>query len=132
MKNLLRCLSLALFLSIPTLAQQTWNARSPGQRFEILDNLRREGETVVVFSSQQSDECRRFIEQLKPLQRELDINFLQVDRPTADDIDWKSPLARQYNLRELPYVIMYEGRDRVKEGHEARKALLTILDSLTD
>lgn len=130
MKTLYLLLILLALSSSPTLAQRVWNASSPGQRFEVKDNLRRDGRSVVVFVSGNSSQCREFRDQLEPLHDDLSINFLQVDRPKKSSIDWKSPLCRQYNLRELPHVVIFEGKEQVASGYEARKLLLRRLDSL--
>ena len=57
--------------------------------------------------------------------RDLAISLVDVDRRGSQEIDWKSPLVRQYNLRLVPYVYLIDANgEPVVEGYEARKRIL--------
>jgi len=134
-QNPLLLLLWLLLLSLPGLSQtrDQWNTSSPGERFEVHDNLKREELTVVVFYSEKSEACQRFSQDLEALaQRDkgFKVGYLNIDRASAKTIDWTSPLARQYNLRAVPYVVVFEGKSKLAEGYDARKLLLERSDSI--
>jgi thioredoxin-related protein len=107
--------------------ERFWNNSSPGQRFEITDNLDRERVTIVVFHSDRSSACLNFKKKLAELVSQdasFKVGYLDIDRDDAKDIDWNSPLSRQYNLRSVPYVVVYQGKTKLNEGHKAREFLL--------
>lgn len=122
--------SLALVSGLSAQELRTLNSSSPGQRFEATDYLKRDKTNIVVFVSQQSEECQRFELNLKKLaSADRVIGLVDIDRADKSDVDWKSPLVRQHNLRELPYVMIFDGNKELEaEGHEARKLILKWLD----
>ena len=119
-----------LLLSSVVLAQtslKTLNGNAPGQRFELQDYLRTDSVNVVVFYSRYSPACQRVIAKLDRLAENneaLNITLVDIDRPDQQKIDWRSPLVRQFNLRTLPHVQVYQGRQLESEGYSARKWLL--------
>tara|TARA_Y100000815_G_scaffold255204_1_gene261872 strand:- start:121 stop:525 length:405 start_codon:yes stop_codon:yes gene_type:complete len=119
-----------LLLALPGSAQElkVLNRSNPGEHFEVKQYLTRDKLNVVVFYSSHSPACERLRESLEGLarrRRDLAFSLVDVDRRGSQDIDWKSPLVRQYNLKILPYVyIMDAAGESVVQGHEARKKIL--------
>lgn len=130
MRNCLLAIVVLALLCSSGLAQpslKTLNRDSPGRRFELEDYLRGDRLNVIVFSSRHSSACREMMKKLSTLasqNAELNVSLIDIDRPGSQSIDWRSPLVRQFNLRTLPYIQVYQGRELEYEGHPARKWLL--------
>lgn len=134
--KILAALSLVLLTQSVAWAQPSvrlLNKDRPGEYIEMKDYLRGKGDELVVFVSDQSTSCARFKELLEPLAARagFTISYLSIDRPGRQDIDWRSPLAQQFQIFELPYVVLYKGREKQLEGLAARKWLLQMRDGLS-
>jgi len=126
---------LLLLLLSPVAAQlpEPYNGKEPGVRFDLEENLPRMGRRTVIFFSPNSEASLEFLEAITPLLREDSENgylLLNVDRAGAEEIDWKSPLVRQFNIKQVPYVEVYDQRVKTLSGHEARLQILNELDEL--
>ena len=123
-----------LFLALPGSAQdiKTLNRSNPGEHFEVKQYLSRDKLNVVVFYSSHSPACQDLRESLEGLarrRRDLAVSLVDVDRRGSQEIDWKSPLVRQYNLKLVPYVYIIDASgESVVEGYAARKKILEWLD----
>jgi len=126
---------LALLLVLPGTAQElkVLNRSNPGEHFELARFLQQDKTNVVVFHSRHSApsvSLARLLEELQPKRRDLTVSLVDVDRRESSEIDWRSPLVRQYNLRTLPYVMITDGRgQKIAEGHAARREILQWLDA---
>ena len=128
------CLLLSL-LTAAALAQSAnyriMNKGREGQIFNVADYLVKGRLNLVEFSSQACPSC----EALKPRLSELAkkspdtvINQVLIDRPGSQGIDWQSPLARQYELRSVPYFQVYDTTGKLlAEGEPARKMIAKML-----
>ncbi len=106
-----RTMLLAIALTLPAAAG--WAAVkgpeplvvSHGERIELADYLV-PGKTVIFdFTSKYCDPCQMYEEPLKVLhQKRDDIVVVKVDinRPGVKKIDWKSPVAQQYQMGSIP------------------------------
>ena len=127
-------LYIILLLAAPSSAQALplLNRSSPGEPFEVKHYLDQRRLNLIVFYSAHcsaSQELNSKLEQLAGQNKSLFIGLVNIDRKGAQEIDWKSPLARQYNLRVLPFVfILDKNKTTVAQGHEARKMVLELLD----
>lgn len=134
MKRIISLLILWL-LVVPTSAQdfRTLNSSQPGEPFDVKQYLRRGKTYIAVFRSAHSKDCLRLERALKDLsgkRRDLEVVLVDVDRKGSADIDWSSPLVRQYNLRALPYVYLIDDEGKTtSQGHSARKEILRMLES---
>lgn len=111
---------------------KTLNSSTPGQVFRVEDYLQSKGRQLVIFTSPQSTACDNFHRVVEPLAglAGFSVLYLNVDRPDHEDIDWRSPLAQQFQLHTLPYPVLYEGRQKQLEGGAARKWLMGLRDQL--
>ena len=129
-------MTIVVLLTVPSLAQElkVLNSSSPGEIFEFKQYLERDTKNIVVFRSRHSSSCSELEEALVPLYRgrdDLVVRLVDVDRKGSTEIDWRSPLVRQFNLRTLPYVyIMDEQGTILSQGYQARKDILEMLDGL--
>lgn len=87
---------------------------------------------LIVFYSvhcSASQDLTKKLELLAEKNKSIHIGLVNIDRKGAQEIDWKSPLVRQYNLRVLPFIyILDKNKTTVAQGHEARKMVLELLD----
>jgi thioredoxin-related protein len=125
-----------LLLATSTFAQElkVLNRSFPGERFELEQYLDRDHLNIVVFRSRHSASCQKLEKALERLTRKRDdlvVGLVDVDRKDSVEIDWRSPLVRQFNLQTVPYVRVFDKRGQtVSEGYEARKEILKMLDAL--
>jgi thiol-disulfide isomerase/thioredoxin len=128
-------LLLLSFLTAATLAQSAnyriVNKGREGQPFNITDHLIKGKLNLVEFSSQSCPSCEAFTPKLLALaQKNPDtvVNQVLIDRPGSQGIDWQSPLARQYELRSVPYFKVYDPAGKLMvEGEPARKLIAKML-----
>lgn len=118
------------FLTLPGSAQdiKILNRSNPGEHFEVKQYLSRDKLNVVVFYSSHSPACQKLRESLEGLarrRRDLVISLVDIDRRGSQEIDWRSPLVRQYNLKLVPYIYLIDASgESVVEGYQARKKIL--------
>jgi thiol-disulfide isomerase/thioredoxin len=107
------------------------NALDPGAELAIENYLQKGKTNIVDFYSEYCPPCKRISPLLQKLGRKRpDLAILQVDinRKGTQGIDWSSPLARQYELRSVPYFQIYDGKGELrKEGQEAWPEILALL-----
>jgi len=100
---------------------------SQGQKVELADFLVTGRTTIFDFTSEYCPPCREYAEPLLALhQRGTNLAVVKVDinRPEYHQIDWDSPVARQYTLSDkgLPYFKIYGPDGKLMfEGPEARQ-----------
>lgn len=97
---------------------------SHGERVDLAALVVPGKTTVIDFTSQYCPPCRAYAEPLHKLHaRRDDIAVVKVDinRPEAKHIDWKSPVAAQYDLRSIPHFKVFGPDGKlIAEGNEAR------------
>jgi thiol-disulfide isomerase/thioredoxin len=98
-----------------------------GRKVELADFLVTDRTTIFMFTSEYHPACRSYSEPLLALhQRGSNLAVVKVDINRAEyhEIDWESPVARQYTLsgKGLPHFKIYgpDGKLMV-EGPEARQ-----------
>ncbi len=110
---------------------RTLNSGREGQPFIVTDYLTRGKVTVVEFASKACPRCVALEEKLVILARKNDqiaVSRIDVDRPASRDIDWQSPLLRQYNITSLPHFKIYTASGKLlAEGEAARRMVSTML-----
>jgi len=86
------------------------NKDNPGQEIDIRRFVQRDKTTIFAFYSE-SDSSQRIFSMLMRLdsnREDIIIHRVDINRPGIQGIDWESPLARQYNLRSVPYLMIYD------------------------
>jgi thioredoxin 1 len=109
------------------------NSKNPGDEIDIEDFVQRGNTTIFDFYSEFCGPCRRISPLLKRLDMERDdIVVLKVDinREGTRGIDWRSPVARQYQLRSVPHFVIYDASGT--RTHEGQVAYGKVLDMLRD
>jgi thiol-disulfide isomerase/thioredoxin len=109
------------------------NKENPGQEIDIQNFVQPNKITIFDFYSEFCGPCKRISPKLKRLDsRREDIIIHQVDinRPGIRGIDWGSPVARQYNLRAIPYFIIYDSSGNLThQGQEAYEEVMRLIKS---
>lgn len=96
-----------------------------GERIDLTAHLVAGKTTVVDFTSKYCPPCRAYDEPLKKLHAanaSVAVVKVDINRPDVERIDWKSPVAQQFELRSIPHFKVF-GPDGqlVAEGQEARR-----------
>lgn len=129
------CIALAGVLT-PVLAVAAEKKSQPervafGQEIAVTDYVVKGKTTIVDFTSKFCPPCERISPMLDKLHAEReDVAVVKVDinRPDVRGIDWKSPVARQYELRSIPHFKIY-GPDGslTAEGDAAYEQVVAML-----
>lgn len=96
---------------------------SHGEEVTLADYLVPGKTTVFDFSSEFCPPCRAVSPKLDGLHKkraDLAVVKIDINRPNVKGIDWKSPVARQYNVKSVPNFKVYSPEGKlVAEGKEA-------------
>jgi thiol-disulfide isomerase/thioredoxin len=103
---------------------------SQGQTIVLADHLVPGKTTIVDFTSKYCGPCQVYNEPLAKLHAaRADVAVVKVDinRPDVKRIDWKSPVAEQFQLQSIPHFKVYgpDGKliaeDKPRVSSEARQ-----------
>jgi thiol-disulfide isomerase/thioredoxin len=98
------------------------NAGKGGQPLEVA-SLAVPGKTTVIdFYSPFCPPCLQLAPLLVKLAQkrpELAIKKVNINRPEVKGIDWRSPLAQQYNLRSVPYFMIFNASGKLASKDRA-------------
>ncbi len=78
--------------------------------------------TLIDFYSPFCPPCRflaPLLEQLGQRRPDLIVKKVNINRPGFQGIDWKSPLARQYQLRSVPYFLIFNPQGKLMARGQA-------------
>jgi thiol-disulfide isomerase/thioredoxin len=94
-----------------------------------IDTLATPGKiTVVDFSSDYCAPCVELamflIQTSKTYPDRYAIRRVNINRPGFNGIDYQSPVSRQYDIKVLPLIVVYDNKVRVAEGGAARQWLM--------
>jgi thiol-disulfide isomerase/thioredoxin len=99
------------------------NKGREGEPFEVQQAVARGKYTLVDFWSPHCPPCMKiapFLEKLAAKRPDLRVVKLNIDRPGSRGIDWRSPLAQQYQLRSIPYMVIFDPQGRqIAQGQGA-------------
>ena len=60
------------------------------------------------------------MDQLAAKRPDLAIQKVNINRPEVKGIDWRSPLAQQYQIRQVPYFMIFDPQGKlVAQGRDA-------------
>lgn len=107
----------ASFDDMPTISH------TAGEEVDVEELVYKGKVTIFDFYSEYCGPCRRMSPKLERLDEKRDdivVVKIDINRENVRGIDWGSPVSRQYNLRSIPYFIIYDtsGR-RTHEGYAA-------------
>jgi thiol-disulfide isomerase/thioredoxin len=92
------------------------NAGKGGETLD-LKALVVEGKTTLIdFYSPFCPPCVQLapiLDQLAAKRPDLSIRKVNVNRPGVNNIDWRSPLAQQYEIRRLPYFMIFSPQGKL-------------------
>jgi len=98
---------------------------SQGQAVDINLFLVKGRITIFDFTSEYCPPCRAYSDPLYELHRQsvnLAVVRVDINRPEIHQIDWESPVTKQYGLNSLPFFMVYDAKGKkVAEGAEAKK-----------
>jgi thioredoxin 1 len=126
----LAILALGVLLSPGFAASGAWagavedaNAAHGGQTL-VLKRLATKGKTTLIdFYSPFCPPCLRLapvMDQLAQRRPDLAIKRVNINRPEVRGIDWQSPLAKQYQIRQVPYFVILSPKGKlVAQGRDA-------------
>lgn len=107
---------------------------SQGEKIQLEDYLI-PGKTMIVdFYSDYCPPCRMLAPKLKELvEKRPDLAVVKVDinRPGHQGIDWQSPVAQQFGLRQIPHLKLYgPDGELVAEGDKAATQVFQWIEEL--
>ena len=90
--------------------------------------------TVVDFSSDYCAPCVELamflIQASKSHPERYAIRRVNINRPGFNGIDYQSPVSRQYAIKNLPRIVIYDNKVKVADGDAARQWLIDDLKRL--
>jgi thiol-disulfide isomerase/thioredoxin len=128
--SLIRSLILAVLLSLAVVSSGAGagavadaNRSNPGQSLDIKSLVVRGKTTLIDFHSPFCPPCVQLapiMAKLAAKRPDLAIRKVNINRPEVKGIDWHSPLAQQYQLRQVPYFMIFNPQGQlVAQGREA-------------
>jgi thiol-disulfide isomerase/thioredoxin len=97
---------------------------SKGQKVELKNYLVSGKTTVFDFYSEYCPPCRALsprLEQLLKSRDDIAVVRVDINRPDVQEIDWQSPVAREFDLQSIPHLKVYGPDGKLlAEGQEAR------------
>jgi thioredoxin 1 len=113
-KSLPRSLVLAALLSLALVSSGAWAGAiaeaNPGQTLDVKSLLVKGKTTLIDFYSPFCPPCVQLaplMDQLAAKRPDLAIKKANINRPGVNGIDWRSPLAQQYQIRQVPYFMIF-------------------------
>jgi len=99
------------------------NRGNPGQPLDVKSLLVKGKTTLIDFHSPFCPPCVQLapiIAQLAAKRPDLAIKKVNINRPEVKGIDWHSPLAQQYQIRQVPYFMIFSPQGKlVAQGRDA-------------
>ena len=103
------------------------NPNNPGESLDINSLLVKGKTTVIDFHSPFCPPCVKlapFMAKLAKKRPDLAIIKVNINRPGVNGIDWRSPLAQQYQIRQVPYFMIFNPQGQpVAQGREATETV---------
>jgi thiol-disulfide isomerase/thioredoxin len=99
------------------------NPNNPGQTLDVKSLLVKGKTTLIDFYSPFCPPCVRLAPLMAKLAKkrpDLAIKKVKINRPRVNGIDWRSPLAQQYQIRQVPFFMIFNPQGQlVAQGREA-------------
>lgn len=92
-----------------------------------------EGKTVIFdFTSRYCPPCEAIAPYLHKLHAKLDdlvVVEVDINRPETRGIDWRSPVARQYEMNSIPHFKIFDGSGKLSaEGDPAYRQIVGLIE----
>lgn len=104
------------------------NSGKGGQPIDIKKFVKPGQTTIIDFYSKACPPCMALAPKLAAMAAKrpnTSVVKLNIDRPNAQGIDFDSPLAKQYNLRGIPALMVFDESGKLTaEGPEALRMVL--------
>jgi len=114
---------LAAFLALALISSGAWagavadvNPNTPGEPLDIKSLLVKGKTTVIDFYSAFCPPCVRLAPLMAKLAKkrpDLAIKKVDINRPGVNGIDWRSPLAQQYGIRQVPFFMIFNPQGKL-------------------
>ena len=125
---------LAALLVLALISSGAWagavpeaNAGNPGQTLDVKSLLVKGKTTLIDFYSPFCPPCVQLapiMARLAAKRPDLAIKKVNINRPEVKGIDWRSPLAQQYQIRQVPYFMVFSPQGKlVAQGREAAETV---------
>ena len=125
---------LAALLALALISSGAWagavpeaNAGNPGQTLDVKSLLAQGKTTLIDFYSPFCPPCVRLapiMARLAAKRPDLAIKKVNINRPEVKGIDWRSPLAQKYQIRQVPYFMVFSPQGKlVAQGREAAETV---------
>jgi thiol-disulfide isomerase/thioredoxin len=126
-------LAAAVLLVFPVLAEEEYapviNKDNPGVGIDITKHVVRGKITIFDFYSDFCGPCVSVAPRLKELDKsrpDIVVKKIDINRPGKAGIDWQSPLVSQYDIKGVPFFMIYDkdgklmasGRDAMQKVGE--------------
>lgn len=126
---------LAAFLALGLIPSGAWagsvtdvNPNNPGESLDIKSLLVKGKTTVIDFYSPFCPPCVRMAPLMAKLAKkrpDLAIKKVDINRKGANGIDWRSPLAQQYGIRQVPFFMIFNPQGKlVAQGGGATETVV--------
>ncbi len=82
----------------------------PGERFDVKQTVVKGKYTVVDFQSKYCPDCLKMkpmLKTLSTLRPDMAVRLVDINRPGFKGIDWKSPVALQYKIHDIPQFKLF-------------------------
>lgn len=120
-----------LFLGNPKGKQEeAINTTTPGNRVDIESYLLKGKVNIVDFYSDYCAPCRKIspmLQQLDKKREDIVVITLDINRPGIEKIDWGSPLAQQFNIKSIPFFMIYNQQGKLMNQGNGAFAVVTQL-----
>ena len=105
-----------------------------GQRVEVTDYVVQGQYTVVDFTSEYCGPCRQlapWLEKLHKTRGDVTVVKVDINREGVRGIDWSSPVVKQYGIRSVPHLKVYDTSGKLTaEGKAATDMVVKWLEEM--
>jgi thiol-disulfide isomerase/thioredoxin len=102
-----------------------------GQEVDLKKYLVKGTITIFDFYSDYCPPCRAlkpYLETLHEKREEIAVVVVDINRPGVQQIDWSSPVAKEFQLQSIPHLVIYNKDGELdSEGDEARSKVIAWL-----
>ncbi len=99
-----------------------------GRTVNLADYLAPGKTTVFDFFSQHCPDCRAIapqVDKLPETHANLAVVVVDIDRPGATRIDWNSPVAREFNIQEIPQFKVFSPDGKLVASGDKAYSMVT-------